>query len=484
MARHGSADAAPHAAANNPRDERRSTGDIISASNLPLPHRVLIITYLFPPSGGIGPPRYVAYTRHLRDHGCEVSVITAKNPNTPLYDPGLGKMVPPETRVHRVFNPDVPYALRDKIWKKITAGAGANKALGQPDQAAAAGNNGRPGGLMPAVKRLAKGLIERVFNPDVQRFWVPFVLRRARQVIRDEGIQTVILNTPPFSLHGIIPPLKREFPHLKWITEVRDDWIGYYLENFDSAANQAKRQLAVRMEGAGMRASDYVVAVTPTNRDDIRARYPDQPNSKFICIPNGYDADLYEDFHPTRQGRDNMVIAYFGSLYASPPYDIRGFLEAADALPDEIRSRIELQFIGRVAAEAKPILQGRKTKIVEVGFLPRAEGVNRLAHCDYLLQPANDPTQHAGKLFDYLATGLPIIALSPAGSEVARLIAETRGGVTVDGRDIPGIQKMLTAALARLEGKPSPFPDPDREAAAQFERSRLVARMVKLTGIA
>src|ERR1017187_9638664 len=47
-------------------------------------HRVLIITYLFPPSGGIGPPRYVGYTRHLPAHGCEVSVIAPKNPHTPL----------------------------------------------------------------------------------------------------------------------------------------------------------------------------------------------------------------------------------------------------------------------------------------------------------------------------------------------------------------------------------------------------------------
>jgi hypothetical protein len=405
-------------------------------------------------------------------------VLTAKSPNTPLYDPDLGKKVPPETRIHRVFNPDVPYALRDKIWKRITAGAGKNVALGQAAEPAAP-----PRGLGPAAKRLAKRVIERVFNPDVQRFWVPFVVRRARQIIREEGIQTVILNTPPFSLHGIIPPLKREFPRLKWITEVRDDWIGYYLENFDSAKNEAKHSLAVRMEGAGMRASDYVVAVTPANRDAMRARYPDQPDSKFICVPNGYDADLYEDFRPSRAGRDNMAIGYFGSLYASPPYDIRGFLEALDSLPEEIRAKTEVHFIGRIAAEAKPLLRGRKTKIVEVGFLPRDQGVKRLEQCDYLLLAANDPTQHAGKLFDYLATGLPTIALSPAGGEVARLLASTGAGVAVDGHDPAAIRRTLVDAFDRLRGQPSAFPEPDRQAVSSFERSRLVAQLVRMTGL-
>ena len=405
-------------------------------------------------------------------------MITAKNPNTPLYDPDLGKKVPPETRIHRVFNPDIPYAFRDRIWKKITAGS-ANVALGARD-----GANGRPaGGLKPAAKQLAKRVIERVFNPDVQRFWVPFVLRRARAVIAAEGIETVILNTPPYSLHALIPPLKREFPQLKWITEVRDDWIGYYLDNFDSARSEAKRKLAIEMEGAGMRASDYVVAVTPANRDAIRERYADQPASKFLYIPNGYDADLYENFRPSRQGRDNMVVTYFGSLYASPPYDIRGFLEALDQLPEPVLSRIELRFIGRVAAEAKPLLRGRKAKIVEVGFLPRAEGVRRLEESDYMLLAANDPTSHAGKLFDYLATGLPIIALSPSEGEVGRLLTETGAGVAVNGQDVEAIRRTLLDAFERLGGEPSTFPEPNREAIAAFERSRLVAQLVRLTGI-
>jgi hypothetical protein len=433
-------------------------------------HRVLIITYLFPPSGGIGPPRYVAYARHLPAHGCEVSVITAKSPNTPLYDPDLMRQVPSETRVHRVFNPDVPYAFRDRIWKNLSRG----ESNGRPPSASGFGLRG---------KKLVKAAIQRFFNPDVQKFWVPFVLRAARRVIRESQIQTVILNTPPFSLHAIIPPLKREFPDLKWITEVRDDWLGYYLQYFDSARTDAKYRLAVRMEGAGMRASDWVVAVTPAQRDGIRDRYPDQPPGKFLCVPNGYDADLYENFRPSRAGRNNMVITYYGSLYASPPYDIRGYLDALDGLPDEVRDKIETRFIGRIALEAQPILAGRKSKLVQFGFLPRAEGVLKLQETDYLLLAANDPTQHAGKLFDYLATGLPTLALSPAEGEIARLLREVGGGVAVNGADPAAIKRIILEALARLRGEPNDFPEPNRMAIAAFERKNLVAELVRLTGI-
>ena len=435
-------------------------------------HRVLIITYLFPPSGGVGTPRYLGYARHLPAHGCEVSVIAPKNPNTPLYDAALLQQVPPQTRVHRVFSPSVPYFLRDRIWKQISATADGHAA-----------SPGSDSGLVHRGKKLVKEAVQRFFNPDVQKFWVPFVLRRARRVIREEGIQTVILNIPPFSLFALVPPLKREFPRLKWITEIRDDWLGYYLPFFDSARTDAKLRLAIRLEGDAMRASDFVVAVTPAQRDAMRDRYPDQPPGKFLCVPNGYDGELYENFRPSRKGRENMVVTYYGSLYATPPYDITGYLEALDRLPDQIRDQIETRFIGRIAREAEPLLAGRKAKLTRMGFLPRAEGVARLQETDYLLLAANDPTQHAGKLFDYLPTGLPVLALSPEHGEVARLLRESGGGLAVNGKDPDAIQTMLQNAWARLRGQPNQFPVPIPGAVAAFERKNLVAQLVELTGI-
>lgn len=442
-----------------------------------MPRNVLIITYLFPPSGGIGPPRYVAYTRYLPNYGHRVHVLTARNPNTPLYDPALLDQVPPATKIYRVFNPDVPYAFRDRMWKRITGGGGAGSGA-TSEKAAGPGNL-----LSGAVKAMAKSVIQRVFNPDVQCYWVPFVLRAARRIIRERKIDTVILNTPPFSLHAVIPKLKQEFPHLTWITEVRDDWLGYYLPHFDSARNEAKQRLAVKLEGAGMRASDYVVAVTPAQRDAIRRRYADQPEGKFLFVPNGFDADLYEGFQPQREARTGMLITYFGSLYATLPYNPTAFLEAVDALPDEVREQTEVRFIGRIAKEAEPLLSHRRVKIRKLGFFPRAEGVKQLQNSDYLLLIANEATTHAGKLFDYLGAGIPILGLTTPQGEIQRILEETRAGVAVDGSDPTAIRALLEQAWARLQGRPHCFPEPDREAAMAYERKRLVDRLVHLTGL-
>src|SRR6267378_56906 len=80
---------------------------------------VLLVSYHFPPSGAIGVQRALAYTRHLRLYGCHVSVLTATAPQTPAYDPELCKSIPSDVRVHRAWNPELPFELRDQIWKRL-----------------------------------------------------------------------------------------------------------------------------------------------------------------------------------------------------------------------------------------------------------------------------------------------------------------------------------------------------------------------------
>jgi glycosyltransferase involved in cell wall biosynthesis len=230
-----------------------------------------------------------------------------------------------------------------------------------------------------------------------------------------------------------------------------------------------------------MRSSDHVVAVTPAQRDSIRNRYPDQPEGKFLFVPNGFDEELFEGFRPQRGDRQGMVVGYFGSLYASPPYHPGAYLQAVESLPEAIREQIETRFIGRIAREAEPVLAASGARLTRMGFLPRAEGVKQLEQCDYLLLIANERTTHAGKLFDYLAAGLPILALTTPEGEIARIIQETRAGLAVDGSSPEAIRALLLAAWERLQGRSSPFREPDREAVMAYERRHLVDRLVKLT---
>ena len=240
--------------------------------------------------------------------------------------------------------------------------------------------------------------------------------------------------------------IKRRFPHIRLISDIRDDWLGYYLPLFDSAASESKRRLAVRLERELIEGSDFVSAVTPAQRQAIRERYPKQPEQKFLCTPNGYSPDVFQGFQPRPHEFDGMVVTYFGSVYGNPVYSPKLYLDAVDSLPAEVRPRFETRFIGRIAAEALPAMEGRSAPLRRLGFMPQAAGVRYLEESDYLLLIARDPTTHAGKLFDYLATGKPILALTPPEGEIARIIRETGSGWVIDpGRSRRRPQGLLDA---------------------------------------
>jgi hypothetical protein len=432
--------------------------------------RVLIITYLFPPSGGVGVSRFVSYARYLPDHNCEPYILTVRNPATPLHDPDLAKKVPPETKVFRAFNPELPYGLRDRLWKKVATGMPETAA--QPSTAVAGG-----------WKSVTKRLIPRIFSPDVQVVWVPFAIRAARRIIARHQITTVLLNLPPYSCLHIGVAVKRHFPNVKLILDFRDEWIDNYLAQFDTAASGHKLKLARDLERRAVESADFVAAVTRSQLDQIHGRYPEQPAGKFLYAPNGYDPTVYANFQSRRAPGSKLVITYFGTVYAnSAYYPLMNYLDMVDDLPEQVRSRIESRFIGRVAREAAYFFESRKHTIRQYGFMSREAALPYLEETGYNLIVSGNPTAHGGKLFDYLGMGKPLLALCPAEGEMAQVIRDTRIGWYVNPGDRPAIRELLLAAVERFDRDQTEW-SPDWDAIREYEWPNLVGRLTRLAGM-
>src|ERR1700738_61411 len=99
---------------------------IIRALYCQMPN-ILLISYPFPPSGTVGVSRAMAYVRYLRIYGCHVSVLTATMPETSGYDSQLCELIPKDVPVYRAWNPELPFALRDRIWKRLTSAPQNNR---------------------------------------------------------------------------------------------------------------------------------------------------------------------------------------------------------------------------------------------------------------------------------------------------------------------------------------------------------------------
>lgn len=431
--------------------------------------RLLIISYVFPPVGGIMVQRVLSFARYLPKHGIDVHVLSCWNPATPVMDHSLLKLVPPEVKTFTAFTPEPPFYLRKKVWGLLSGGDGAAKPAAPVETEKPAPPRG--------IKGAIKSAVQKIISPDAQVLWTRFAKRKAEQIIRKHAIDTVLITAPPFSLFLVGNHLKRKFPHIRLISDFRDEWLRFMLTDFDFMSGDDTRRQAEEIERDTIESSDMVIAVTKASLDEISSRYPKQPRSKFACVSNGFDPTLFDGFESREPSGPKVIVTHNGTAYktSSPVF----YLDALDSLPEEIRSRIETRFIGRIAETETHLFENRKAKIELCGFLPQKEAIRRVAETDYLLLTMTNDFSLPGKLFEYTATGKPVLALSPTGGEVDRMLSETRTGWNVPHDDPAAIRAMLTRAVEAARD-PEKLPKTDWEAVRRYERPRVAEQLAGL----
>lgn len=421
---------------------------------------ILIVSYLFPPAGGISVQRALSLAKYLPENGFEVHVLHAHNASAPVSDPDLLKQVPGCVRVHGAFAPEVPFALRQKVWNRLKRAASASGESGN------CGVSEKPAWW----KKAAKAMAQRLFSPEPEIWWVPFAIREGSRIIRRHRIDFVLVTVPPFSALVAGVELKRRFPAIRLISDFRDEWLKFYLGDFDFQDNARTRRRAEQIERDSVYASDLVVAVTDSSLAEIRSRYPEVHAEKFAVIHNGYDPATFAKFESRpRPASDRIIVTHAGTAYktASPRY----YLDALDGMPPDLRNRFETRFVGRISESEREVIGDRASTVRALGFLPQAEAVRMIEETDVLLLTMTDRISLPGKLFEYLASGKPILAITPDDSEVARILRETKAGWTAPPDDPASIRTALLKAISFSRGE-TPFA-PDREAIRRYERPAL-----------
>jgi glycosyltransferase involved in cell wall biosynthesis len=422
---------------------------------MPPKRRILIISYLFPPIGGIGVQRALSLAKYLPQCGFEVYVLKGGNAGGPVMDPDLVRQIPPAVTVYQAFSPEIPFGIRQKLWSKLKGGgAGASTA--------------NSAGF--SWKRLLGNTARRIMSPEPEILWVPFAVRKARRIIKRHRIDVVLVTVPPFSALVAGTTLKRQFPSLLLVSDFRDEWLTFYLKDFEFQSSDYTRRRAEAIEREAVYRSDLVVAVNRSSCHEIRRRYMDQRDSKFVVVPNGYDPQAFVGLSPRRHRLPRMIVTHVGTVYktASP----RFYLDAVDGLPENVRDQIETRFIGRISESESAFLTGRKSQVRVVGFIPQAEALKYMADTDFLLLTMTNEISVPGKLFEYFAVGKPILAITPAGSEVDQIVRDTASGVTASPQNT-AIQAMLMRAFEAWRDHKSVVDGPG-EPVQRYERPHLV----------
>jgi glycosyltransferase involved in cell wall biosynthesis len=394
--------------------------------------KALIITYYWPPSGGAGVQRWLKFAKYLPESGWEPVILTVDPDYAayPVTDSSLEKEIPASLRVFKTRATDY-FSVYKKDKSKIPTAGFANSV-----------NNTLKGKIM----RFIRG---NFFIPDPRKGWNKYAFKKACELIETEGIQHVITTSPPHSTQLIGLKLKSKYPSITWTADLRDPWTDiYYYDLFYPTF--ISKSIDSALEKKVLRAADRIITVGKSLMESFISKEA-SVRDKTSVIPNGYDEDDFKNLKFSTP--DKFTISYTGTL--SDTYPVNGFLEALTLFKSN-GNDFFVRFVGTVSTDQqKLILSKAGNENVEfISYTDHTTAINYMAQSSLLLliipEHKSNKSIITGKIFEYLATGKPVLCLGPADGDAATIIDSVNAGLTVGYSDIPGIMNYLKKASSGL----------------------------------
>ena len=398
--------------------------------------KVLIITYYFPPAGGPGVQRWLKFIKYLPDFKIQPIVYIPENPTYPIIDEDLVQEIPTQVIVlkRKIME---PYSMASFFSKNKTKKISS--------------------GIIPTTNKqssfdkIALWIRGNLFIPDARVLWVNPSVSYLKKYILENEIDTVITTGPPHSLHLIGLKLKNQIP-IRWIADFRDPWItiGYHNKLKLSQSAMGKHEI---LESKVLNNADEILVTSKSTKLEFQKKTT-QP---IHVITNGYDIE-----NVSKQALDkSFSLAHIGSFLSERnPYLLWQCLsELVKEIPS-FAEHLELKLIGTVSNDILETIQSYNLNefVNHLGYVSHQEALIQQRKSQILLlieiNSKNTISIIPGKLFEYMASGRPIVAIGPLGSDFSEIINQTNTGTFFDYSQKETLKSaILSAYNSFLEGK-------------------------------
>lgn len=356
--------------------------------------------------------RTLAYSRYLKDHGWDVTVLTVARIAYPSVRPENERMMPEHVSVVRSFALDTRRHL--SLFGRY------------------------PG---------------RLAIPDRWRSWVPGAVSTGRRLIR-EWRPSVIYSTYPIASAHVIASRLCRGSGIPWIADFRDPMV------FETVPSEHRlRESFERIEANAMRDARRITVTTPGTADLYAQRYGEGLRSKISVIQNGYDETVFEGLSPTtnRQGNrqsSKLALLHSGTIYERERDPVPFFraLSRLKAMGDISAASFEVVFraadVGDNYAKVLRDLDigdivAFKDSIAYEQALEEMLGVDALL----LMQGPRCNMQIPAKAYEYLYAGRPLLGLTDPDGDTGRMLADC--GITsivhpdIEDDIVPAVRSFL-----------------------------------------
>jgi glycosyltransferase involved in cell wall biosynthesis len=402
--------------------------------------RVLLIAHAFVPAAPIGTMRTLRLVRRLAADGWHATVLMSSprtyTPDTPIDTSLLDRM---PAGVNLLHAPTLRVLMRAQRLGRH-GGTRRQRAYELPDSMGI----GSPSSARPSLaRRIVRTLDEVTSIPDKEMGWIlPAVPVGLAHIVRRRP--HVLYSTAPPWTGQVVGYVLAKLTGLPWVADFRDPWAR---APWRESQPERQRRAAAALERRVIGRADAVLFATRSNRDEYAHYYGEAAARKFHVVPNGCDPEEFAGL-ATSPDSDRFTVLHAGSLYgARSPVPLFQAIAQAIASGTIDPSRFRLRLIGPVSsAHDLPAAADALALNGVVEFVPRVPRQQIIAEmarasCLLLLQPGTT-VSIPGKVYEYFATGRPILGLCEAG-ELTDLLRQSGAGLAVLPHDASAIEAGL-----------------------------------------
>lgn len=373
--------------------------------------KLLIITYYWPPAGGPGVQRWLKFVKYLPDFNVQPIVYVPENPTYPIIDNGLESEVSERAIIlkNKIFE---PYGMASFLGKSKTKKISSGIIPNQKKQS-----------FLEKILLWVRG---NIFIPDARFLWVKPSVKFLKRYIEENGIDTIVTSGPPHSLHLIGLQLKQDLG-VTWLADFRDPWttIGYHKALKLSSYAEKKHKA---LEKEVLTSADTIIVTSKTTKTEFEAI----TSRPIAVITNGYDVEKV-----TKQPLDEkFTLAHIGSFLSERnPRILWKVLKELTQEHKDFSADFQLKLIGAVSQEVLDTIAEFKLQdfVLNLGYVSHQEAVahQRKSQVLLLIEIDSEDTKSIipGKVFEYMVSERPIVAIGPQDSDFAEIITSTNTGV-------------------------------------------------------
>ena len=433
--------------------------------------------------------RPLGFCRFLQEYGWQPRVLTTdpKSVYPPIgVDDSLCQQLPTSIKIDRVShkNPEQKLLQIRNGFQAMISGSlpsGENQALTLMNGHALEGSRTTIRQQYLDLKNMA---LDWLFSfPDPQCFWLHPAVKRYSRLARDEYPDVVFATGGPWTSLLIGKALAKQF-QVPFVADLRDPWTcNPYIE----IRSPFLFQRAVRLERSIYETAARVVANTAELCTKLRSDHPDL-GEKFVTITNGFDdvtcnpttnGKLQQGVHAV--GSPTIELCHFGTVYGKRTpllllQAVKELIEEKQFGVDELRIRFRGAWeVTETSCESLARELEQRGTLHREPPVPHDECLRLMMAAEILLilQPAS-PLQIPGKIYEYIATGRPIVVIGGEGA-TAHMVERHRLGACCRN-EIVDIKAMLSRVLI---GQTRIMPPP-KEELGRFEYRTLAGDLASV----